>query len=65
MEEDQLLSIEENKFIPEPAFQLLSRDKNRNYCEVCCKSWDKKSGKRRSKFVEVNTDKFREVAFEW
>ena len=55
----------ESRKLPQPVFKALSRDVNKNYCEVCCKCWDKKSGKKRSKLIKFDKSKFENLAARW
>ena len=51
--------------LPEPRLQILSRDPDKVYCDICDKNWSKKNNKQRRHVTAIDAESFKKQALEW
>ena len=51
--------------LPEPRLQILSRDPDKVYCDICDKNWLKKNNKQRKHVTSIDAENFKKQALEW
>ncbi len=51
--------------LPEPRLQILLRDPDKVYCDICDKNWSKKNNKQRRHVTAIDAESFKKQALEW